>query len=100
MQKRSNFSCWWLGSKKLDTNTRLGSGDIIVVEADEFDRSFLSLKPTIAIINNIELEHTDCYRDLTDLEKAFLQFSQSVPFYGSVILNIDSISIKNILSKN
>ena len=85
--------------QKVNTNSRLGSGEIIVVEADEFDRSFLSLKPTIAVVNNIELEHTDCYKDLEDLEKAFLQFCQSVPFYGSVILNIDSISIKNMLHK-
>ena len=85
--------------QKVNTNSRLGSGEIIVVEADEFDRSFLSLNPTIAIVNNIELEHTDCYNDLEDLEEAFLQFCQSVPFYGSVILNIDSISIKNILHK-
>lgn len=85
--------------QKINTNSRLGSGGIIVVEADEFDRSFLSLNPTIAIINNIELEHTDCYKDLEDLEQAFLQFCQSVPFYGSVILNIDSISIKNMLHK-
>ena len=85
--------------QNLDTNSKLGTGDLIVVEADEFDRSFLALKPTIAIINNIELEHTDCYRDLDDLEQTFLKFCNSVPFYGSVIINIDSISTKNILYK-
>ena len=68
--------------QNLDTNSKLGAGDLIVVEADEFDRSFLALKPTIAIINNIELEHTDCYRDLDDLEQTFLKFCNSVPFYG------------------
>ena len=85
--------------QNLNSNSKLGEGQIIVVEADEFDRSFLSLKPTIAIVNNIELEHTDCYKDLNDLENSFLQFCQSVPFYGSVLLNIDSFSIKNILHK-
>lgn len=85
--------------QNLNTNSKLGEGEIIVVEADEFDRSFLSLKPTIAIVNNIELEHTDCYEDLDDLENSFLQFCQSVPFYGSVLVNIDSLSIKNILHK-
>jgi len=85
--------------QNLNSNSKLGEGQIIVVEADEFDRSFLSLKPTIAIVNNIELEHTDCYKDLNDLENSFLQFCQSVPFYGSVLVNIDSFSIKNILHK-
>jgi UDP-N-acetylmuramate--alanine ligase len=85
--------------QNLNSNSKLGEGQIIVVEADEFDRSFLSLKPTIAIVNNIELEHTDCYKDLNDLENSFLQFCQSIPFYGSVLVNIDSFSIKNILHK-
>ena len=85
--------------QNLNSNSKLGEGQIIVVEADEFDRSFLSLKPTIAIVNNIELEHTDCYKDLNDLENSFLQFCQSIPFYGSVLVNIDSFSIKNIIHK-
>ena len=71
--------------QNLDSNSKLGSGDIIVVEADEFDRSFLALKPTIGIITNIELEHTDCYENLQELQDAFFQFCQSVPFYGEVI---------------
>jgi UDP-N-acetylmuramate--alanine ligase len=85
--------------QNINTNSKLGSGEIIVVEADEFDRSFLALNPTIALVNNIELEHTDCYRDIKDLEDSFLQFCQSVPFYGSIILNTDSESINNILHK-
>jgi len=85
--------------QNLNSNSKLGSGDIIVVEADEFDRSFLALKPTIAIVNNIELEHTDCYNSIDDLEDAFLQFCQSVPFYGSVIINIDYISTQKIIHK-
>ena len=83
----------------LGTNSKLGSGDVIVVEADEFDRSFLALKPTIGIITNIELEHTDCYEDLDDLQNAFFQFSQSVPFYGEVIACADSPAIQEILPK-
>ena len=80
----------------LDTNAKLGAGEIIVVEADEFDRSFLSLKPTIAIVTNIELEHTDCYESLADLKNAFIQFCQSVPFYGEIILCIDSSTVREI----
>ena len=86
----------------LNTNIKLGSGDMVVVEADEFDRSFLALKPTIAIVTNLEMEHTDCYKNLNDLKNAFLQFCKSVPFYGQVILCADSeplMSIKNKIKK-
>jgi|TARA_B100000287_G_scaffold418793_1_gene456225 UDP-N-acetylmuramate--alanine ligase len=83
----------------LNSNVKLGSGEIIVVEADEFDRSFLALKPTIAIVTNLEVEHTDCYKDLNDIEIAFLQFCKSVPFYGTVILCADSDSLMNIMPK-
>ena len=83
----------------LDTNSKLGSGDIIVVEADEFDRSFLALKPTISIITNIELEHMDCYKDLDDLQNAFISFCKSVPFYGAIIACIDSPAVQEIITK-
>ena len=76
--------------RNIDTNSLLGAGNIIVVEADEFDRSFLSLQPTIAIITNIELEHTDCYEDLDDLKNAFTQFANASPFYGAVIIGDQS----------
>jgi len=85
--------------QNLDTNSKLGTGEMIVVEADEFDRSFLALKPTIGIITNIELEHTDCYNDLPDLQDAFIQFCQSVPFYGEVIVCADSPAVQEILPK-
>ena len=83
----------------LNTNVKLGLGNTIVVEADEFDRSFLALNPTIALVTNLEMEHTDCYDDLDDLENAFLQFCKSVPFYGEVILCADSQSLMNIMPK-
>ena len=83
----------------LNTNVKLGSGELIVVEADEFDRSFLALNPTIAIITNLEMEHTDCYKDLNDIENTFLQFCKSVPFYGTVILYADSDSLMRIMPK-
>jgi len=83
----------------LDTNTKLGSGDIIVVEADEFDRSFLALKPTIAIITNLELEHVDCYQGLEDLQDSFTRFCKSVPFYGEIIACIDSPALREIIPK-
>ncbi len=83
--------------KNINTNANLGKGEIIIVEADEFDRSFLALKPTISIITNIELEHTDCYSDLNDLQEAFIQFCKSVPFYGEIIVCIDSPAVREIL---
>ena len=85
--------------RNLNSNVKLGSGDVIVVEADEYDRSFLALNPTIAVVTNLELEHTDCYSDFEDLETAFLQYCNSVPFYGEVILCADSPSLMKI-SKN
>lgn len=83
--------------KTIDSNAKLGSGEIIVVEADEFDRSFLALRPTISVITNIDLEHTDCYRDLNDLQQAFLQFANSSPFYGAVIACADSPALMEII---
>ena len=84
--------------KTIGTNSLLGKGDIIIVEADEFDRSFLALRPTISIVTNIELEHTDCYADLEELQNAFIQFCNSVPFYGEVIVCLDSPGVRGIIS--
>ena len=81
----------------LNSNSNLGKGEIIVVEADEFDRSFLALKPTISIVTNIELEHTDCYKNLNELKEAFMQFCRSIPFYGENIVCIDSPAVREIL---
>ncbi len=83
--------------QNLDTNSLLGTGDVIVVEADEFDRSFLQLRPTISVLTNIELEHTDCYEDFDDLKSAFTQFANSAPFYGVVIACIDSPGVQDII---
>ncbi|MBI5216151.1 MAG: UDP-N-acetylmuramate--L-alanine ligase [Ignavibacteriae bacterium] len=79
------------------TNARLGQGDFIVVEADEFDRSFLSLTPTIAVLTTLEVDHLDCYRDLEDLKSAFVQFALKVPFYGFNVLCLDEPALQDIL---
>ncbi len=79
------------------TNSLAGEGDIVVVEADEFDRTFLQLPADIAIITNIEIEHVDIYADLDDLKSAFTQFAQGVPFYGSVILCLDDPHAASLL---
>ena len=79
------------------TNARLGKGDFIVVEADEFDRSFLSIAPTIAVLTTLETDHLDCYRDLEDIKGAFIQFANKVPFYGFVVLCLDEPALQDIM---
>jgi UDP-N-acetylmuramate--alanine ligase len=56
-------------------NARLDGDELFVVEADEYDRSFLSLRPTVAVVNNVEADHLECYGDLTALEDAFVEFA-------------------------
>ncbi len=79
------------------TNARLGRGEFIVVEADEFDRSFLSITPTIAVLTTLETDHLDCYRDLEDIKGAFIQFASKVPFYGFVVLCLDEPALLDIM---
>ena len=81
------------------SNARLGKGDFIVVEADEFDRSFLSITPTIAVLTTLETDHLDCYRDLDDIKSAFIQFAGKVPFYGFVVLCLDEPALQEIMPK-
>ncbi len=79
------------------TNARLGHGEFIVVEADEFDRSFLSLTPTIAVLTTLDTDHLDCYRDIEDIKKAFIQFASRVPFYGFIVLCLDEAALQDIV---
>lgn len=83
--------------RSLDTNAKLGRGDFLVAEADEFDRSFLSMIPTIAVITNVDADHLDCYKDLEDLKNAFIAFANKVPFYGKVIACLDNPGVQEIL---
>jgi UDP-N-acetylmuramate--alanine ligase len=81
------------------SNARLGKGEFIVVEADEFDRSFLSITPTIAVLTTLETDHLDCYRDLEDIKGAFIQFANKVPFYGFVVLCLDEPALQDIMPR-
>ncbi len=81
------------------SNARMGKGEFIVVEADEFDRSFLSITPTIAVLTTLETDHLDCYRDLEDIKAAFIQFAGKVPFYGFVVLCLDEPALQDIMPK-
>lgn len=79
------------------TNARLGNGDFIVVEADEFDRSFLKLTPVIAAITTLESDHLDTYKDIDDIKSAFIEFASRVPFYGFVVLCLDEAALQDII---
>ena len=80
------------------TNARLGRGDIIVVEADESDASFLHLQPIIAVVTNIDADHMETYQhDFARLKQAFVQFLQNLPFYGSAVLCTDDPNVREIL---
>jgi UDP-N-acetylmuramate--alanine ligase len=83
--------------KNFGSNNLLGSGKYIVVEADEFDRSFLSLSPIIAGITNIEADHLDCYANLDNVKEAFVEYANKVPFFGSVIACLDDLGVQSIL---
>ncbi|MCF7811756.1 UDP-N-acetylmuramate--L-alanine ligase [bacterium] len=76
-----------------------GESEFLVAEADEFDKSFLKLTPTIVVITNIDADHIECYGSFEELENAFVLFANSVPFYGRTLVCIDEPSILNILPR-
>ena len=78
------------------SNAKLGRGKYLVAEADESDRSFLKLSPRFAVITNIDREHLEAYRDFDDLTAAFVQFANSVPASGAVILCIDDAHLRAV----
>jgi UDP-N-acetylmuramate--alanine ligase len=81
----------------ISNNARMGTGNFLVAEADESDRSFLHLNTTFAIVTNIDLEHLETYRDLDDIKNTFKQFLAKVPFYGKAIVCIDNPNVQSIL---
>ena len=83
----------------LGSNARLGSSQYLVAEADESDRSFLKLSPILAVVTNLDREHMDCYRDMADVEQAFLAFMDKVPFYGAVTACVDNPLLAAILPR-
>src|SRR3984957_1237552 len=83
----------------LGSNARLGTTQYLVAEADESDRSFLKLSPILAVVTNLDREHMDCYHDMADVERAFLDFMDRVPFYGAVTACIDNALLKAILPR-
>jgi UDP-N-acetylmuramate--alanine ligase len=81
------------------SNARLGRGELMVAEADESDRSFLKLFPSIAVITNIDHEHLENYGSFEDLQQAFVDFANKVPFYGAVVACLDDASLAQVLPR-
>jgi UDP-N-acetylmuramate--alanine ligase len=79
------------------SNARLGKSELMVVEADESDRSFLMLTPMIAVVTNIDREHMDYYHDMEDVRKCFADFVNKVPFYGAAVLCLDDPHVQAVI---
>src|SRR5258708_7524147 len=83
----------------LGSNARLGKSQYLVAEADESDRSFLKLSPILAVVTNIDREHMDCYRDMADVEQAFVDFMDRIPFYGMLVLCNDDEQLRGLMPR-
>src|SRR5579862_4016490 len=81
----------------MGSNARLGKSRYLVAEADESDRSFLKLSPILSVVTNIDREHMDCYRNMRDVKKTFLEFMDRVPFYGMVVACNDDPLLRRLL---
>jgi UDP-N-acetylmuramate--alanine ligase len=81
----------------MGSNARLGKSQYLVAEADESDRSFLKLSPILSVVTNIDREHMDCYRNMRDVKKTFLEFMDRVPFYGMVVVCNDDAMLRRLL---
>lgn len=85
--------------KSLRSGAKLGGGEFMVAEADESDGSFLKMKPTIAVVTNIDREHLDHYKDLGEIQDTFVQFLSRVPFYGAAVVCLDEPNLRAILPR-
>ncbi len=83
----------------MGSNARLGKSQYLVAEADESDRSFLKLSPILSVVTNIDREHMDCYRDMRDVRRTFLEFMERVPFYGLVVGCYDDAVLRRLLPR-
>jgi UDP-N-acetylmuramate--alanine ligase len=83
----------------LGSNARLGTSQYLVAEADESDRSFLKLSPILAVVTNLDREHMDCYSSMEDVDAAFVEFMDKLPFYGAATACIDNERLRGILPR-
>ncbi|MBD3390645.1 MAG: UDP-N-acetylmuramate--L-alanine ligase [Chitinivibrionales bacterium] len=82
-----------------ESNAVIGRGGLLVAEADEYDRSFLSMHPLTAVITNIEADHLDCYRDIDDIKSAFLKYARGVPAGGRIVACGDDRHARDVVSR-
>src|SRR5688500_19984698 len=85
--------------ESLGSNARLGSSEWFVTEADESDRSFLMLYPTIAVVTNIDKEHMESYKGMADVVQCFTDFVNKVPFFGAAVICLDDPNVHLIIPK-
>ncbi|MFH1070250.1 MAG: UDP-N-acetylmuramate--L-alanine ligase [Candidatus Glassbacteria bacterium] len=85
--------------RSLGRHAKRGASELLVAEADEFDRSFLKLSPSVAVITNIDTDHLDCYGDLGHIMEAFVEFANKVPFYGTVVACLDNQPLLSIIPR-
>jgi len=83
----------------LGSNARLGTSQYLVAEADESDRSFLKLSPILAVVTNLDREHMDCYSSMEDVEDAFVEFMDKLPFYGAATACVDNERLRALLPR-
>lgn len=83
----------------LDGGVKIGGGELLITEACEYVKSFLTLSPTVALINNIDNDHLDCYRDIQEIEDTFVRFCSLVPEDGRLILCTDDVRVQEILPR-
>lgn len=81
----------------LGSGAQAGSSQYLIAEADEYDRSFLEMTPSVAVLTNVDVDHLDCYGGLEDIRRAFVTFANRVPFYGHVVACIDDAGVKSVL---
>src|SRR5437868_9655751 len=81
----------------MGSNARLGKSHYLVAEADESDRSFLKLSPILSVVTNIDREHMDCYRNMRDVKRTFVEFMDRVPFYGMVVACNDDPLLRRLV---
>ena len=85
--------------QEFESNSILGEGNTIVVEADEYDKTLLSLKPNMSVVTNIDLEHIDCYPNIQELKDTFITFLNSIPFFGINVICYDDKNIQSIIKQ-
>lgn len=83
--------------KNLGTGAIHGDSDVLIAEADEYDKSFLQMVPSMALLTNVDADHLECYGTMENLEQAFTDFLNKVPFYGQVVACIDDVGVRKIL---